>query len=268
MKKLIKYSVIIFFAILIGFATFIIVSDFIPLKPIIISKSWQHPEKPGYNIFNFKEFVIELPVGWLDRGCIVEAGGGNGELFMDEKVWYYGFGTGTFNKSEAKTLHKYLYDARNNLMIMGNEIIVGSTDSTISVSYMWPIDPESSDTLNTGLYSESLKRINPPPNKLYKNCNYYSLTQYNDSTYFIPIEVPEIVVNSITIDSSFHDYQYNIVRPKKTGTGITIVIVSREPYSSFSIWGYDLDFESQEELIKAGLSVTFDEIELTIKKEN
>ncbi len=246
--------------------TYIFVTEFSPQRPIIISKTLPHPEKPGFNIFNFKTFAIELPVGWKDRGCLLDASGGDGELFLSEKVLYYGFGAGSFNKSEAKSLYKYLYDARNDEMIMGDTVIVGSTDTTISVSFIWPIDPESSDTLETGLYCDSLKKIHPPPNQLYKNCNYYSLTEYNDSTYFIPIEVPEIVINSKTADSIYDDYQYNIVRPKNIGNGITFVIVTREPYSSFSIWGYDLDFETQEELIKAGLSVTFDEIDLTFKK--
>ena len=265
MRRKIKYITLIVISILIVYWTYRYLTVNGRVIPIKISVSWPHPTKSGYNVFDFKEYIIELPIGWKDKGFrYEELFSWTGKLKSDKTVFHYGYCRCSWQETEK--LQVFLYKSRYDEMIMGDTVIISRTDSTYSVRFVWPIDPETSDTLKTGILNDSLKKLHPPPNQLYYNCNYYSITEYNDSIYFIPIKVPEIVYNSKIDNAILDDHKYNIVRPIKTGIGITLVNVMRKPYTSFSIWGYDLDYATQEELIKAGLSVKFDEIEFKFRQ--
>jgi hypothetical protein len=264
MKKKTKHIAFIVISILILFWTYRYLTVNGRVIPIKISKVFPHPQKENYQVFNFKEYIIELPIGWKDKGFRSEALGWSGKLKKNNTIFHYGYGSCSSRAIEP--LQNFLYQQRNDVMIMGDTVIVGRTDSTISLRFVWPIDPRTSDTLKTGVLTDSLIKRHPLPNQLYYDCNFYAITVYNDSIYLIPIEVPEIILNSVISDTIIDDHRFNIIRHEKTGIGITQVNVERAPYSNFTIWSQNLDYIEQEELIEAGLSVRFKEYEYKFKQ--
>lgn len=87
--------------------------------------------------------------------------------------------------------------------------------------------------------------------------NYYSLTKYNDSVYFIPIEVPEEIVNSRVSNLDSLGYTYNLVLPKNNKQGYTKITVDKEGFFSVVLLGEDLNSTNQEVLIKLAKSLIF-----------
>lgn len=229
--------------------------------PYRISKSNIHPYKRDHQIIDFKKFTLTLPFGWKDKGFIVgEEGEIRGELKKNSQVFIYEYGITATPQTE--TLHYFLYRARNNNMIMGDEIIVSETDSTREVTYVYPIPQETSDTIKTGLLTDSIWKLYPKinfHNLLLDNPNYYSLTKYNDSIYFIPIEVPDEISHSQISNFDYSGYSYNLVVPKNRETGFTKIAVHKNGFFPFTLWGEKLDSADQNILIDAGMSLRFNE---------
>ncbi|MBL4879800.1 MAG: hypothetical protein JKX82_00615 [Oleispira sp.] len=169
----------------------------------------------------------------------------------------------------TETLHEFLFNARNNSIIMADEIKVSETKKTNSYKYVYPISSETSDTIRTGRLTDSILNLYPKINisKIFLGePNYYSLTKYNDSVYFIPIEVPEVIVNSRISNLDSLGYMYNLVLPKNNKQGYTKITVDKDGFFSVVLLGEDLNSINQEVLIKVAKSLIFREQNAQYKK--
>lgn len=230
----------------------------IPLKRSEIIKN---KENIDYQIIDFDIFSITLPKGWKDKGYIVGIEGEiHGKLRRKNRIIHYEYGVTAIPSTE--TLKEYLFNNRYNSWIMGEEKIVNQTDSTKEVTYIWPIDPLTSDTIKTGIITDSIKRkyadlVKPQIFVGTPNC--YSLTYYNDSLYFVPIEVPDEILFSDILNFELKGKYYNIVVPKEKKTGFAKVVVFKENFFPFALWAENIGLETQDILIEACKSVAFND---------
>ncbi|MEN8118979.1 MAG: hypothetical protein ABFS35_01470 [Bacteroidota bacterium] len=231
------------------------------LIPCKISTSKLDPSNPEYQIMTFGEFDFRIPIEWEDNGSQFEEIGNISGYLENSKIrFYYCYHSAIQVKPTTMPLNKYLYESRFDLMIMGEEIIIKETDSMKEVTYKWPPDFLTSDTLRTGVLTDSV--INLYPN--YKSDlkerikpNYYSLTKYHDSVYFVPIKVPQIIVNSDILQFVKDSNSYHIIRPKNKKNGYTSIEINSDNRFYFALFGENLDSITQEILIDAGKSVKF-----------
>ena len=228
--------------------------------PHIKSTTKVHPEKDSFQIIDFAYFEITMPNGWKDKGYRI---GGHfdmcGRLNNNGTNISYKFG-GIYPRPRTQTIQEILFQARNNEIIMGVERIINRTGTTIEVVYDYPLPPETSDTLKTGLLTDSIRELYPAPRipkALLGEPNYYSLTKYNDSVYFIPIMVPVEIANSQISNIKRNGYSYNIVVPKNRETGFTKITIFKDGFRSVAFFGDDLNPIEQEILIETGLSLRF-----------
>lgn len=254
MKRL-KYIFASLLILILGFYLYKCLTVNGNIIPIKITQVNDYPKDMNYQIITFRDSKITLPKGWVDKGFRTGGEFGmEGKFKNRNKVIYYSFGP--HSKLPMEPLKEYLYENRNDKLIMGNEITTSETDSSRTVKYEWPITPVISDTLSTGILNDSLRKKYPAPHQLYKDCNYYSFTSYHDSIYLVHIEVPDIVLNSVIENHLIDDHQINVIKPKFE-KGITQVTVQREGFWRFSLHTNDLDKVTQDILIKAGLSFRF-----------
>ena len=228
------------------------------LIPLRTSTSYNHPDSSQYKIIDFKDFEITLPDGWKDKGHKrVDDARMIGKLVKDDVEITYDYGQRS--RDRVETLREFLFNHQVNLMIMGTEKIIGKTDSTISVTYDWPVDPAMADTIKTGILTDSIVNFFGEVKVPLQDPNYYALTAYNDSVYFIPIEVPSVIINSEITDFEKNGYTYQVVKPKSGKRGWTRLTVCREGFCIFSLHADKLDRVHQEILINAGRSIRFKE---------
>jgi hypothetical protein len=145
-------------------------------------------------------------------------------------------------------------------MIMADKIISYKSDSTYEISFKWPINPNTSDTIETGILTDSIRKLYPEiwsQNLLLGKPNYYSYTRYNDSAYFIPIEVPEVVIKSEILNYEKSGYSYRIARPKKSNEGYIEIFIYHDKFFPIKLSANNLDSAQQEQLIKVGLSIEY-----------
>ncbi|MBS2211642.1 hypothetical protein KEM09_09525 [Carboxylicivirga mesophila] len=236
--------------------------------PIHMSKSTIHPENKEQQIIDFKVFNLVTPLGWQDKGFKVgDEGEWYGYIKNGKTKFLYEYGITA--SPAVMTLKEYLFWSRNSLSIMGQEVIESETDSTITVSYKRLFDPDKTDTIKTGKLTDSLLRIHPiPPQVFERDCNYYSITQYQDTSYFIHIKVPDYIINSDINNLNQDGFTYNVVRSKTEKSGFTKVTVNSPDFFTFSLRGENLNSIMQEELITIGMSLKFNEEERIAKPNN
>jgi hypothetical protein len=256
--KILKPILKLIALIAVGYFVFFYLDTNGELIPTKISEIYEHKELKDYQIIDFKEFQITTLKGWKDKGFRTQRSlGWRGKLKKDGVVFYYSYGHLCYPSTE--TLEEYLFLARTDDFTMAEAVVVDSTETTISVEYRWAVDWKTSDTIITGIMTDSLRKKYRSPYSDYKNCNYYSWTSYMDSVYFVGIVVPEIIVNSHIENISKNGYSFNVLKPKQAGKGLTKVFVSRGDWWNFSLHAEDLDYSAQEELIKIALSIKFKE---------
>ena len=254
----VRRSIFIYFLLLIlGFVIFKSLNRNGLLIPIKENKKICAPDNKNYQILDFKIFKLEFPYGWKDKGFIVgEEDEIRGKIKNKSQFFVYEYGiTAT---PPTHKLHDYIYQRRNNDIIMGDEIVINETDSTKEIFYKFPIPAATSDTLRTGKLTDSILDCFPKvKDPFIGKPNYYSLTMYNDSMYFIPIEVPDEIANSTIRNFDSLGYGYNLVLPKNGKKGFAKISISKDGFFPFSLWGEGLDSVEQEILINAGLSLKF-----------
>lgn len=227
---------------------------FFPMKN---SVSKIHPDKLGHQIINFGNFIITMPDGWEDEGYRV---GQHADLYgilkKDKKVIRYEYGL--YITSPTETLQEFLFNARNNSLNMAD-----------SYKYAYPISSEISNTIRTGRLTDSILNLYPKiktPEIFLDEPNYYSLTKYNDSVYFVPIEVPEIIANSKISNLDSLGYRYNFVLPKNNKSGYTKITVGKEGSFPVVLLGENVNLADQEVLIKAAKSLIIREFNTQYKQ--
>lgn len=229
------------------------------LIPCKISTSKLDPSNPEFQIMTFKEFNFRIPIEWEDNGSkFEEIGNITGYLENGKIRFHYCYHSAIQVKPTTMPLNQYLYESRYDPGIIGEEIVIKETNSMKEVTYKWPPDYLTSDTLKTGTLTDSVISLYPN----YKASsmeqikpNYYSLTKYHDSVYFVPIKVPKIIVNSDIFRFVKENYSYHIIRPKNKKNGYTSIEVNSDNGLYFAMSGDNLDYITQEILINAGKSI-------------
>lgn len=205
----------------------------------------------GYQIIDNGIYKIVTPIGWKDQGYWY---GSHGELYgtIEKNGIQFNYSYGWMAGGPTETLHEFLYDRKLNLSIMGIKKFIKEKEG-VAYYHEWPpnTDIELADTISTG-------RITGDLIKKYPYHNYYSITQLNDSSYFIPIDVPEHILNSKIENRILDGMRYNIMTPIDIANGRTKVTINKDdsPFC-FTLYADNVDKANQEILIQMALSTQF-----------
>jgi hypothetical protein len=204
----------------------------------------------GFQVIDNKIYQIVTPLGWVDEGYWY---GSHGELYgtIKNKDVQFNYSFGWMAGGPTETLHEFLYDRKLNPSIMG---IKKFTEDGKAYYHEWPpnIKTELADTIKTGKLTGDLI-------KKYPYDNYYSITMLNDSSYFIPIDVPEHILNSKIENRVLDGMRYNIVTPINIENGRTSVSINKDdsPFC-FTLYAENIDKRNRDILIQMALSTQFE----------
>ncbi|MFT5667449.1 MAG: hypothetical protein ACI9DK_001643 [Vicingaceae bacterium] len=205
----------------------------------------------GFQIIDNGIYKIVTPIGWKDKGYWH---GSHGELYgtIEKNGIQFKYSYGWMAGGPTETLHEFLYDRKLNLSIMGIKKFIKEKEG-MAYYHEWPPNTniELADTIRTG-------RITGDLIKKYPYDNYYSITQLNDSAYFIPIDVPEQILNSEIENIILDEMRYNIVTPIIIENGFTKVSINKDdsPFC-FNLYADNVAKANQDILIQMALSTQF-----------
>jgi hypothetical protein len=105
------------------------------------------PEE-GLQIIRNAKFEIITPTGWIDKGYSY---GTHGQVFgrLKKGEVEIKYVHGLIGIAPSETLNEYLFNSKLNLFIMGTRITNKKDEQTV-ITFEWPANTDSADTLETG----------------------------------------------------------------------------------------------------------------------